>query len=53
MLPSLSDEFYGAVQILKKLRRTGKGVKYIEYPEEDCIIEDCLGLLNFCEAMTK
>ena len=53
MLPSLSDEFDGAVQISKKLRRTGKGVKYIENPEEDCIIEDGLRLLNFCEGMSK
>lgn len=50
---SNNDEFYDAVQILKKLRRIGKGVKYVENPEEDRIIEDGLRLLNFCEGMTK
>ena len=50
---SNNDEFYDAVQILKKLRRIGKGVKYVENPEEDRIIEDGLRLLNFCEAMNK
>jgi len=50
---SNNDEFDGAVQILKKVRRIGKGVKYVENPEEDRIIEDGLCLFNFCEGMTK